>query len=167
MGCEDDIVRTTIYMPKYLYKEKKRREQSDEKFNLSQTIVTILETQFFGDGSTNLQFEIEQTQKQIQKLDNQKSILTHRATELQKLIDTQQERQGVEAKLFNKFKTFMVHRTKNAESMGVDYKKIIWRLQSDFFPDNSVDEGLVKDMMDRCKKDSLDFDFFRKVRKGA
>ena len=167
MGCEEDIIRTTIYMPKYLYQEKKRREQGDEKFNLSQTVVAILETQFFGDGTNNLQYELEQTQKHIQKLDQQKSILTHRSTELQKLLDTQHERQGTETLLFNKFKTFMTHRAKNAESMGVDYKKIIWRLQSDFFPNNNVDEGLVKDMMNRCKKDCLDFDFFRELRKGA
>ena len=75
MGCEDDVVRTTIYMPKYLYQEKKRRERGDEKFNLSQTVTTILETQFFGDGSSNLQFELEQTNKYIHKLDQQKSIL--------------------------------------------------------------------------------------------
>jgi len=167
MGCEDDIVRTTVYMPKYLYKEKKRREESDERFNLSQTVVAILETQFFGDGTDNLQYELEQTKKQIQKLDQQKSILTHRMGELQKLLDTQQERQENERGLFNKFKTFMMHRTKNAETAGVDYKKVIWRLQSDFFPDNDVDEELVKDIMHRCKRDRLDFDFFRKLRKGA
>lgn len=167
MGCEDDIVRTTIYMPKYLYKEKKRREESDERFNLSQTVVAILETQFFGDGTDNLQYELEQMKKQIQKLDQQKAILVHREGELQKLLDTQQERQDVEMGLFNKFKRFISKRMQDGEQIGLDYKKITLVLQSDYFPDNSINEGVAKDIIYHCKQGGLDFDYFKNLRKGA
>lgn len=170
MGCEDDIVRTTIYMPKYLYKEKKRREESEEKFNLSQTVTTILETQFFGDGSTNLQFEFEQTRKQIDKLDMQKNILKARCSELQKLIDTQQERYTKEIRIYNKLKNFINNRIENAKlspQAGIDFHKLEGHVKSTFFPNNNFDVEVLKDVMHRCKTDCFDFDYFKILRKGT
>jgi hypothetical protein len=169
MGCEDDITRTTIYMPKYLYEEKKRREQSEEKFNLSQTVTTILETQFFGDGSTNLQFELDRTQKQIEKLDMQKSILKTRCNELEKLIDTQQERYDKEIKIYNKLKRFINNRIENARlspEAGIDYRKLESHIKSSFFPNNNFNSGVLKDIMHRCETDCFDFEFFKNLRKG-
>lgn len=157
-------------MPKYLYQEKKRREESEEKFNLSQTIVTILETQFFGDGSTNLQFEFEQTRKQITKLDMQKSILKTRCNELQKLIDTQQERYNKEIKIYNKLKRFINNRIENARlspEAGIDYHKLESHVKSNFFPNNNFDADALKDIMHRCKTDCFDFDYFKILRKGT
>jgi len=154
-------------MPKYLYKETEKRRKV-EKFNLSQTVVTILETQFFDDNSTDLQHQMEQVNKQIEKVKQQQEILEVRRIDIQKLLNTQKERYDEELTLFNQFKKVVQNRVDTIKEYGLapkyDLLKVDWHKR--FFPDNNIGIKLVKDIIHRCETNHLDFDFFKKIRKG-
>src|SRR4030042_3876584 len=156
--------RTTLYLSTRNYKEYQRKRK-ENNFNLSQTVNTFLEIQWFGDMSNNLEFELEETKKKLDKANEQRSILETRMSDIQKLLDTKDERKNKELTLFQHFQSNVKNRIENMEKTGyaTDYEKLSGVWHRDFFPNNHLTMGIVKDIFYRVKNKSFDFDFFQQL----
>lgn len=159
--------RTTLYLSTRNYKEYQRRRK-ENNFNLSRSINTILEVQWFGDTPNDLEFELDETKKKLDKINEQRTILELRASDIQKLLDTKEERNNNELTLFKHFQLNVNNRIENMEKTGyaTDYEKLSGIWHRDFFPNNHLTIGIVKDIFYRFKNKSFDFDFFQQLRRG-
>ena len=159
--------RTTVYLSTRTFKEYQRRRK-EIGFNLSQSVNTFLETQWFGDIPNDLEFELAETKKKLEKTNEQYSILKIRISDIQKLIDTKDKRKNKEITLFKHFQLNVKNRIENMEKTGyaTDYEKLSSIWHRDIFPNNHLTMGIVKDIFHRVRNDSFDFDFFQQLRRG-
>lgn len=159
--------RTTVYLSNRNFKEYQRKKQ-ENGFNLSRSINVFLETQWFGDMPNDLEFELTETKKKLDKMNEQRSILEIRASDIEKLIETKDERKNKEVTLFKRFELNVNNRIENMEKTGfaTDYEKLSGIWHRDFFPNNHLNMGIVKDIFHRVQTNSFSFDFFQQLRRG-
>lgn len=159
--------RTTVYLSHRNFNEYQRKRK-ENGFNLSQSVNMFLDTQWFGDMPNDLEFELEETKKKLSKITEQRSVLEIRVSDIEKLIETKDIRKDKEVLIFKRFQLNVSNRIENMEKTGyaTDYEKLSGVWHHDFFPDNHLSMGLVKDIFHRVQTDSFDFDFFQQLRRG-
>ena len=161
--------RVTIHLTSRNWKEfKKRKANRDLEFSLSRVVNRYLDQIFFGDIASSVEIEIETVKKKLKDIAEQKDLLNDRLGELQKIYDEKEQKQKQEIKLFQRFHTNVSRRIDSMDKMNIapDYTAIASVWGRDFFPNTEVNVPLVKEIFNRCKCNSFDFDFFKEIRKG-
>ena len=159
--------RTTVYLSNRIFREYQRKKK-ENGFNLSQSVNMFLDSQWFGDMSEDLEFELEETKKKLDKVSEQQGMLKIRVSSIQELIDTKEERKDKEFITFKRFKLNVSRRIESMDKIGraIDSQVLSGIWQRDFFPNNHLNEGIVKDIIHRCRYDKFGFDFFQQLRRG-
>ena len=81
MVKEDNIVRSTIYCPKYLHNKAK-----EAGVNISKELTSYLETILFGDNVHDVKHQMEQLRNKKKTLQTELAAVDNRMKELSKII---------------------------------------------------------------------------------
>ena len=161
---EEDISRTTLYLPKYLHSAAK-----EAGLNFSKEFCRYLETILFGDETCDLQFQLNKVQERKKQLQVELTTLSTREEELQKMLQEHDVKLTAEKQLYEKFLGYMNNRIKNAERAGIniDPNQASRYLKQDYFPKNGLNKNCVVEIIRLIQKDNFDFEDFKTLRKGG
>lgn len=160
---EENITRSTVYMPKYLHNKAKQAG-----LNLSQEVKTYLETILFGDDTQDVSFQLNQLINKKKQLQIELTTVDARIVELETLMKEHDGKKQFEQKLFQKFVNHCKGHIKNStdNNLPLNTKHLMSYWQKDYFPDNGLKEKNVLVVLDQIKKDCFDFDCFQQLRRG-
>ena len=160
---ENNIKRTTIYLPKYLHSKA-----IEARINFSKEFQIYLETVLFGENTADVQFQYDKLCEREQNLQIELMSIKSRKDELKKLLDKHDARVQHEQSLYDKFIRHVHNRITNSKKanipLNVDQLRVFWR--NDFFPENGLKNRTVEQVIDLVDCDKFDFDCFRRLRKG-
>jgi len=164
LSKEDNIVRTTAYMPKYLHNKAK-----EAGINISKELTTYLETILFGDNTTDVKYQMDQLRDKKKTLEVEITTVNMRIKDLEKLLDEHDSKLVVEKKRYQRFVNHCRGQIKNSElgHISIDYQHLKSYWGKDYFSNNGMNMGDVKDILHRVKKDSFSFEDFQSIRRGG
>lgn len=163
MGAEDNIVRSTIYCPKYLHDKAK-----EANINISHELTCYLETILFGDNVTDVNYQYEQLFQRKKNLELELVTINSRLTKLKKLIKEHDSKLIVEKNKFNKFMNHCRGILKNSVDgqIPVDENKICSYWEKDYFQGNGLDKKMVLTVFKLVENDKFDFETFKSIKRG-
>ena len=163
---EENITRTTLYLPKYLHCAAKEAD-----LNFSKEFCRYLETILFGEEASSLSFQLEKVRERKKNLQVELTSLNAREDELVKMLGEHDAKMTAERNLYDKFIRYMHNRitvaTDPRNTSGIDLRQAASVLKRDYFPKNGFHPELVEDIMDRVHRGCFDFDCFKTLRKGG
>ena len=167
MGCEDNIVRTTIYLERWIHEKNKKERRNNKHFSVSKFVNEQFRNYYHGD-EYELQAQLNKLENRLQELQNESEALLSRKTELTNKLESSEIEQKREKKLYDRFISNVNGRLRNMKELNVapDYNQICNHFHRSFFPDNNVDVGTVKQIMHMVKTDKMSFEVFQDIRKG-
>ena len=160
---ENNIKRTTIYLPKYLHSKA-----IEAKINFSKEFQRYLEMMLFGENTSDVQFQYDQLVERERSLQIELTSITTRKDELKKLLDKHDARVEAEQHLYYKFVGHVNNCITNSikGGIGLDLNKLRSHWRSDFFPENGLKTCTVEQVLHLVDGGRFDFDCFEKLRKG-
>jgi len=167
MGCEDNIVRTTVYLTKLNKHRVDQEKKQNKNFSLSGFLDNQLTEYFYGD-EYELQSQIKKIDNQIDEIDKKQKALFSRKTDLQNRLENYENKQKKEKELYQRFINNCNGRIKQTDQYNIapDYKKIVSHFHRSFFPDNNLNVGKVKHILHMVKTDKMNFETFKELRNG-
>jgi len=161
LGCEDHIVRTTVYLPHYLHAKGKQL-----KINFSKEFEIYLKTRFYDDDFQSLEMQLEEAKERVKKLSAELSVWKKRISELEKTIQEHDTRIALEKNEYSNFIRHAKARIEQSEQIGIDYHLLLQFWKKQFFKNNDIDIKFVKRILFLVKIDKFSFETFQKLRRG-
>jgi len=160
---EERIVRTTLYIPKYLHAKAK-----DANLNISREVKRYLETVLFGGDNFDVKHQYDVMCEREKILQIELSSIKSRKDELKILLDKIDVSMKTEQDLYNRFVAHVNNRISNCTSANIplDTRALCRYWKSDFFPDNGMKEQVVLDVLGLIDAGRFDFDCFQRLRRG-
>lgn len=159
---ENNIIRSTIYCPRHLHNKAK-----EAGINISKEVKNYLETILFGDNVGDVQYQLEQLYDKKKTLEIELTTVKSRIGELEQIISEHDSKRVVEQKFYDKFLKQCLSHIRNSEigNISLDYNHLCHYWKKEYF-DNSINEGLVKDILYSVKQNQFSFEQFQKFRRG-
>jgi len=163
LGCEDHIVRTTVYLPDYLHAKGKQL-----KINFSKEFETYLRTRFYDDDLLSLEVQLDEAREQVKKLSAELSIWKNRVAELEKAIKEHDTKVASEKNIYSKFLNHVLARLSRSEETGagIEYDLLARYWKKEFFQGNNINIRIAKEILYCVKNNNFSFDMFRRLRRG-
>jgi len=163
MVQEDNIIRSTIYCPKYLHNKAK-----EAGVNISKELTSYLETILFGDNVHDVKFQMEQLRNKKKTLQTELAAVDSRMKELTKIMSEHDSKLVAEKNLFTRFCNSCLNHLRNAEKGNVsfDFKRVIGFWKKDYFGCDGMNEKIAMQIVRDVEKDCFSFDDFTRLRRG-
>ena len=167
MGCEDNTIRTTVYLPKGLYGKVQKERSTNKNFSLSGFVKEQLTKYFYGD-EYELQTQLQHITKRLDEIDKENNALLSRKTELQERMQNQKQKKDEERQLYKRFIKNCNGRIRQIKKFNIapDYNQITNHFHRSFFPGNNINIKTVKQILHMVKTNKMNFDTFQQLRKG-
>ena len=159
---EDNIIRSTIYCPRYLHNKAK-----EAGINISKELTNYLETILFGDNAGDVQYQLDQLYNKKKTLEVELVTVQSRIGELERIVSEHDARLIVEKKFYDKFLKHCQGHIKNSEigNISLDCNHLCHYWKKEYF-DNSISEVFVKKVLYQVKQEDFSFEQFQRFRRG-
>jgi len=163
MVVEENIVRSTIYCPRYLHNKAK-----EAGINISRELTNYLETILFGDNVMDVNYQLDQLRDKKKILQIELTTVNSRIEELNKLVDEHDVKITAEKNLYDKFLNHCKGHIKNSmdNNLPLNVKRLGLYWNQDYFSGNGLNEKSVLRVIDCVKKQVFSFDDFQSLRRG-
>lgn len=162
-SSEENITRTTLYLPKYLH-----AKAIESKVNMSKEFTRYLETVLYGTGTLDIQHQYESMCDREKALQIEIASVQTRITELKSMLDSHDAKLSVEEDLYQKFIKHVHARITNSieGNIPLDPLKLYHYWKSDFFSNNGFRKDMVEKVIGLVDAGRFDFESFEKMRRG-